>query len=384
MPVIKHFPNFFSQTDSYTLQNIQTVTDYLTQNYHAKCYIVGGAVRDRLLGCECKDYDIECFGISIEDFESAMNYLGAYGAGKSFFVYKYKNLDISLPRREQKVGRGHQGFEVTLTSDEREASKRRDFTVNALMYDIQNKQILDFWYGLDDLEDKRLRVVNRDSFVEDSLRVLRAMQFATRLGFKVEKESCRLCRSMVLDDLPKERIFLEFEKMFKGRYLHYGLYYLFSLGIAEKLFGERIDKSLFIEWSRALQKSQKNFIERLRPYYFLFIAREYLSTDIEQIMDTLGVPKIYRRKVLSNILPDRVDCAFVVRMALKEGIIEYVGNYHPKVVRIAKYLDVWEKPFRSGIVAKELIKEGFRGKELGREIKRRVEEKIKGLNEDCS
>ena len=77
--------------------------------------------------------------------------------------------------------------------------------------------------ALDDLEDKRLRVVDRGSFVEDGLRVLRAMQFASRFGFKVEKESCRLCRSMVLDDLPKERIFLEFEKMFKGRYLHYGL-----------------------------------------------------------------------------------------------------------------------------------------------------------------
>ena len=103
MPTIKSFPNFFSQTNQHILQNIKTVTDYLTENYHAKCYIVGGAVRDRLLGLECKDYDIECFGISVDDFESAMDHLGAQGVGKSFFVYKYHDLDISLPPNEHKV-----------------------------------------------------------------------------------------------------------------------------------------------------------------------------------------------------------------------------------------------------------------------------------------
>ncbi|MBT8348239.1 MAG: hypothetical protein HKP62_02180, partial [Sulfurovum sp.] len=149
MPIIKSFPNFFSQTDPHILQNIITVTDYLIQNYHAKCYVVGGAVRDRILGHECKDYDIECFGISVDDFETAMEHLGAQGVGKSFFVYKYHDLDIALPRTEQKVSAGHRGFEVSLASDEKEASKRRDFTINALMYDIQNQQIRDFWNGLE-------------------------------------------------------------------------------------------------------------------------------------------------------------------------------------------------------------------------------------------
>jgi tRNA nucleotidyltransferase (CCA-adding enzyme) len=156
MPTIKSFPNFFLQTDPHILQNITTVTDYLTQNYNAKCYVVGGAVRDRILGDECKDYDIECFGISVDDFEIAMEHLGAQGVGKSFFVYKYHDLDIALPRTEQKVSPGHRGFEVSLATEEKEASKRRDFTINALMYDIQNEQILDFWHGLDDLEHKVL------------------------------------------------------------------------------------------------------------------------------------------------------------------------------------------------------------------------------------
>ncbi|MDQ7046927.1 MAG: hypothetical protein Q9M39_04660 [Sulfurovum sp.] len=225
-------PHFFSQTDPSTLQHIKAVTDYLTQTYGAKCYVVGGAVRDRLLGVACKDYDIECFGICVEDFELAMEHLGALGVGKKFFVYKYHDLDIALPRKEKKVATGHRGFEVSLATEEKEASKRRDFTVNALMYDIQNEEILDFWDGLKDLEEKVLRVVDEKSFREDSLRVLRAMQFTARFGFKIEKKSCLICQSIALDDLPKERLFLEFEKMFNGRYLHYGLYYLFVLGIA--------------------------------------------------------------------------------------------------------------------------------------------------------
>jgi len=381
MPTIKSFPNFFSQTDSHILQNITTVTDYLIQNYNAKCYVVGGAVRDRILGRECKDYDIECFGISVDDFEVAMEHLGAQGVGKSFFVYKYHDLDIALPRTEQKVSPGHRGFEVSLASDEKEASKRRDFTINALMYDIQNEQILDFWYGLDDLEHKVLRVVDENSFVEDSLRVLRAMQFSARFGFKVEEQSCRLCQGIYLDDLPKERIFKEFEKMFMGRYLHYGLYYLFALGIGKQLFNERMEKKTFINLSKVLQQGQKHFVKKLRPYYFLFICKEYFSMDIQEVLDRLGVPTNYYKKVAVSPTPTNVTISFVANLSLKEGIIEYVGNYHADVIAIANKLDVWDKLFDRGVTPTELIDEGFSGKALGDELDRRTREKIMSLKE---
>jgi tRNA nucleotidyltransferase (CCA-adding enzyme) len=381
MPTIKHFPNFFSQTDTSILQDIQTVTDYLTQNYYAKCYVVGGAVRDRLLGRECKDYDIECFGIGVEDFEKAMEHLGAQGVGKSFFVYKYHDLDISLPRSEQKVSPGHRGFEVQLAREEKVASKRRDFTINALMYDIQNEQIVDFWNGLDDLEHKLLRVVDEGSFTEDSLRVLRAMQFAARFGFKVEETSCLLCQSISLDDLPKERLFLEFEKMFVGRYLHYGLYYLFALGIAEKLFNTKMEKKAFIELSRQLQKNQKNFLEKLRPYYFLFICRSYFQSDIQEVMERLGTPRVYSKKIVTKEIPETVTVSYIANLSLKEGIEAYVGNYHPDVKTMANKLNVWDKPFDRGVTPSQLIAEGFSGKALGDELERRTENKINELKE---
>ena len=380
MPTIKSFPNFFSQTNHDILQNIKTVTEYLTQKYHAKCYIVGGAVRDRILGDECKDYDIECFGITIEDFESAMDHLDAQGVGKSFFVYKYHDLDISLPRTEKKIAEGHRGFEVSLALEEKEASKRRDFTINALMYDIQNEQILDFWDGLGDLEHKVIRVVDEDTFVEDSLRVLRAMQFAARFGFKVDEKSCRLCQSISLDDLPKERIFREMEKMFMSKYLHYGLYYLFSLGIGQQLFKVQIERNTFIMLSRVLQKSQKLFVEKVRPYYFLFICKEHFPIDIKELLDRLRAPKSYYKNVAESPGPNNVTISFIANLSLKEGIIEYVGNYHTDVIAMAKKLDVWDKPFDRGVTPLELMAEGFSGKALGDELQRRTEEKIKGIS----
>lgn len=380
MPTVKPFSNFFSQTDPSIFHDITTVTDYLTQYYNATCYVVGGAVRDRLLGLACKDYDIECFGINVEDFESAMEHLGALGVGKSFYVYKYHLLDISLPRKEKKVSQGHQGFEVSLVSNEREASKRRDFTINALMYDIQNEKILDFWSGLDDLEHKMLRVVNESSFMEDSLRVLRAMQFSARFGFKIEEKSCTLCQKITLDDLPKERIFIEFEKMFRAGYLHYGLYYLIELGIFEKLFDARMEGGTFMQLARVLQKYQGNFEEELRDYYFLFISLGYWGIETGELLDRLGAPNVYYKK-LATSLPTALTVSFIANLALKEGIVSYVGNYHPKVRRLAKHLKVWDKPFDRGVTATELMSEGFLGKALGDELERRTQVKINRLKE---
>ena len=383
MPIVLPSPDFFSLTEFSTYQDILTVTQYLEQRYGARCYVVGGAVRDFLLDAVCKDYDIECFGIGVEDFEKAMAYLGAQGVGKSFFVYKYRHLDISLPRREQKIAKGHKGFRVELAYEEKEASRRRDFTVNALMYDIQNKCIVDYWQGLEDLKSKVLRVVDEHAFVEDSLRVLRAMGFAARFGFKVEKKSCELCRSIALDDLPKERLFGEFEKMFNGRYLHYGLYYLFALGIFEKLFAhtQALKKKDFMTLSKRLQRAQPYFVDKLRPYYFLFIARDYFGVDSVTMLDHLGAPKRYYRNIVTTLLPKKITAAFVARVSLKAGIVEYVGNYDTRIRELAHKLDVWDKPFKSGVQASELLAQGYEGEALGRELHRRIEEKIMSLQE---
>ena len=388
MPLqIKPIPSsaFFSTVPLETRTDIIYVTTFLKEHYGAKCYIVGGAVRDYLLGQECRDYDIECYGIPPELFETAMERLGAQGVGRSFFVYKYHQLDIALPRKEKKTGVGHRGFDVTLATEEREASKRRDFTINALMYDIEGEQILDYWQGLADLDQRILRVIDKVSFAEDSLRVLRAMQFAARFGFKVEPESCEVCCQIPLDDLPRERIFLEFEKMFKGAFPVYGLYYFLALGIAQKLFSIEMDHQNFIILSREFRRSKKNYLEQLQPYYFLYIAAPYFDKERREMLDRLGAPRIYYKKIADvPLLPRLIDCAFVARVADKEGIAGFVGNYHPRVKLLAQRLGVWDRPFDSGVIPAVLMAEGFEGKALGDELARRREEKIRGLDEDCT
>jgi tRNA nucleotidyltransferase (CCA-adding enzyme) len=185
---------------------------------------------------------------------------------------------------------------------------------------------------------------------------------------------------------------MEFEKMFMGRYLHYGLYYLFALGIFEKLFdiekslvekslSENTQRKTFIVLGRKLQKAQQNFVEKLRPYYYLFICRPYLQTDIVEILERLGAPRRYYKKITAAPIPENVTVSFIANLSLKEGIIEYVGNYDAKVIAMAKKLDVWDKPFDRGVTAAELLAEGFAGQDLGHELNRRTQEKIMTLKE---
>ncbi|MGM0623570.1 MAG: CCA tRNA nucleotidyltransferase, partial [Campylobacterota bacterium] len=89
---------------------------------------MGGAVRDALLGRPCHDFDLEIHGCSPKEFDALMRALGAKGVGKSFFVYKYKDIDIALPRTEKKIATGHRGFTVDLARGTKQASMRRDFT----------------------------------------------------------------------------------------------------------------------------------------------------------------------------------------------------------------------------------------------------------------
>jgi tRNA nucleotidyltransferase (CCA-adding enzyme) len=187
--------------------------------------IVGGYVRDALLGAPSKDIDIECFGIGSP--EALVPLLAPFGSvnsvGKSFGVLKLEtgglSLDFSLPRTEIKSGRGHTGFDVTPFErfDFKTAARRRDFTVNAIGYDPVQNALLDPYGGRDDLERGRLRCVDPVTFVEDPLRLLRAVQFAARFTLTPDKQLLTLAQTMmqknVLAELPKERLFEEFKKL---------------------------------------------------------------------------------------------------------------------------------------------------------------------------
>lgn len=177
---------------------------------------VGGFVRDRLLGRPSKDLDIEVFGIPQEQLLALLKSLGRVEpVGQAFPVYKFGEIDVALPRRESKTGRGHKGFTVagdhTMPFDE--AARRRDFTINAIGWDPLTDEYLDPFNGRADLDRRILRVVDAATFADDSLRVLRAVQFAARFELTIDPDTARICSAIALDDLPAERLWGEFEKL---------------------------------------------------------------------------------------------------------------------------------------------------------------------------
>jgi tRNA nucleotidyltransferase (CCA-adding enzyme) len=188
-----------------------------------RAFIVGGWVRDRLRGESSKDVDIEVYRIRQDDLPRLLAPLGRVEpVGQSFPVYKVARpgdganaIDVALPRRESKRGRGHKAFDVEGDPfmSPADAARRRDFTVNAISWDPLTDEYQDPFDGRRDLADRRLRAVDLDTFGDDSLRVLRAVQFAARFEFTLEENTANLCRRIALDDLPAERIWGELGKL---------------------------------------------------------------------------------------------------------------------------------------------------------------------------
>ncbi|HLL72241.1 MAG TPA: CCA tRNA nucleotidyltransferase [Pyrinomonadaceae bacterium] len=208
-----------------------------------RALLVGGCVRDALMGREPKDWDVEVYGVAPAALRALLEKFGRVDAvGEAFTVYKIgHDLDVSLPRRERKEGRGHRGFviEGDPGMSVTEAARRRDFTINAILQDPLTGDILDPYDGRASLERKLLCAVSRETFGEDSLRVLRAAQLAARFEFDIEAETIELCRAIDLTDLPAERVWGELEKLLlQAEHPSIGFQWLAKLNATPQLFPE--------------------------------------------------------------------------------------------------------------------------------------------------
>jgi tRNA nucleotidyltransferase (CCA-adding enzyme) len=206
-----------------------------------RALIVGGWVRDRLMGRESKDIDIEVFNLTADRLRHLLESFGRVETvGESFQVYKVGGIDVSLPRRESKAGRGHRAFIISgdPSMSIGEAARRRDFTINAISWDPLTSEYLDPVGGRDDLARRQLRMVDPATFGDDSLRVLRAIQFAARFEFELDAATRDVCRTIALDDLPAERIWTEFEKLLMASRPSFGFALMLDLGVVAKLFPE--------------------------------------------------------------------------------------------------------------------------------------------------
>ena len=208
-----------------------------------RALLVGGCVRDPLMGREPKDWDMEVYNVEPVGLRELLARFGRINVvGEAFTVYKLgQDLDVSLPRRERKQGRGHRSFVVEgdPTMSFEESTRRRDFTINAILKDPLTEEIIDPHAGRADIDRRILRAVSRETFAEDSLRCLRAAQFAARFEFDIEPQTVAMCCATDLTDLPRERIWGEMEKLLlRARRPSIGVEWLYKLGVVDQLFPE--------------------------------------------------------------------------------------------------------------------------------------------------
>lgn len=182
-------------------------------------YLVGGSVRDALMGQAPKDFDIEVHHLKEEHLFDILSQFGKPSlVGKSFGIIlvkiKGEQFDFALPRKERKVDKGHKGFSIETDPfmGFSEAASRRDFTLNAMGVRLPEFELEDPWNGYEDLQKSLLRHIG-PAFSEDPLRALRAVQFAARFEFDIDAETQILCSQQDMSELSKERFEEEFRKL---------------------------------------------------------------------------------------------------------------------------------------------------------------------------
>ena len=350
-------------------------------------YLVGGAVRDQLLGLPVKDRDWVVVGATPEE----MTNQGFRPVGSDFpvFLHPKTQEEYALARTERKSGRGYKGFtfhtspEVTLEED----LIRRDLTINAMAMDDQGN-ITDPFNGQQDIENRLLRHVS-DTFLEDPLRVLRVARFLARfahLGFTIAPETLELMGKIAsdgeLDHLTPERVWQEFERALTAS--------------TSSAFWEALDASNALYLLHGLSRIPSeqlitlNSVE-LQASEEKFALACYLAnltpTELDELCDSLRIPNRYRDLAKaqlrhgSNVLNfSNASAEAKLNLISELKLIKQPEAVQP-LVHIANALSESEKVNEDSIIqainlvaqiqAKELIAEGFSGIQLGKEIRRR-------------
>ncbi|MFX4153774.1 CCA tRNA nucleotidyltransferase [Aliarcobacter butzleri] len=354
------------------------------QELGSKPILVGGCVRDSFLNKKIKDYDVEIFNFdSLEILEKSLKKFGNVNlVGKSFGVLTLKideyDFDFSLPRIEKKVGNSHTDFEVSTNANLsfKEAAIRRDFTINAIGYDYFKNEILDPFGGMNDLKNKIIKHIDDKTFVEDSLRVYRSVQFASRFEFKIDENTKILCKKIVssgeLKFLPKERVFEELKKLFlKSKKPSLGLSLLKEfniMNIEQNL--EEIDNLAFI-------LKDKNYDDFRKLYLFYSCLCKGMNEDETfSFIKNLTDDKKFIKNILilneTNLINDiKILKRLSLKLKLEDLIVlnqAFKNQISLEVFEILKNLDILNTSIKPLIQGKDLIKLGFAPSEKFKEI----------------
>jgi tRNA nucleotidyltransferase (CCA-adding enzyme) len=383
-----------------------------------KAFLVGGCVRDLLMYKAPKDVDIEVYGLQPDHLESTLAQLGKVDkVGKSFGVlklrYKGQEFDVSIPRREQKTGKGYKGFiaspDPTMTLAD--AGRRRDFTINAIAMDPLTGHIYDPHNGVADLDAKLLRAVDERAFSEDPLRILRGAQFAARHLLTVHEETLALMRAATheLKDLPKERVHVEWKKLLtKGVEPSRGVNVLIKTGALEALHPELHALGSYhlqdaLHYLDLLVKREKGLTPVSREAVQIAMLLRHLGnaeTVRRVAIDQLGAVKEVAAKVVALVqeadtvtrsewltgkplgegdirrLAGRLRPATVEELAL---VVMSLDSVHEWLVDFAQRHDVHNGPTKPLLTGKHLSEMGVvQGPRVGALIKQVLELQLDG------
>jgi len=317
---------------------LKKVLNKIIQN-DATPILVGGCVRDYFLNLNVKDYDVEVYGLNtLEELEKILEEFGSVNlVGKSFGIVKLSTpdmeYDFSFPRLENKVGQGHTGFDVIIdgTLDFKNASKRRDFTINSIGYDYKNKVFLDPFNGIEDIKKKLLKHIDDSTFIEDPLRVYRAIQFSARFEFSLDSHTFDLCKKIAqteeFSEISKERIYEEYKKLFlKSKQPSLGLKLLNKLKI------EQLNESILLNIDEIIQNDLNNtdtliLIFSILDKLFLKISNDKKLLKKIQALQNFQVPRIFEKKL------DKKD-TYIIHLIKKLNML----NNMPKPLYLGKDL----------------------------------------------
>lgn len=381
-----------------------------------RAFLVGGWVRDALLGKSCRDYDVEVYDMAQDALVPILSKYGRTNlVGKAFGVIhlamKGLSLDFSFPRTESKVGYGHRGFVVH--TDEKlsfkEAALRRDFTINAMGMELPELTLCDPYGGIEDLKRHTLKHVG-PAFAEDSLRILRGVQFASRFGCTLAPETVELCRTLSLDDLSVERLFEEFKKwLLKPGKPSLGLRAFLDIKLDEyfpeinpfkgswETLGAILDNMAVLRSSN----DKEDFLSEAQAMEFAFAALLCGNADsslkfLERITNETHLLKVVPQllSAYSNLETSIVeDIPSLRRLAVKLGGLKLLcllvkitpqeffddANFADKLWAVANENDLLEAAPQPYLTGKMLMDLGVKpGKQMGEIIKKSFELQLDG------
>lgn len=358
-------------------------------------YFVGGFVRDKLLGKQNKDIDVEIHNISVEDTKHILEkygYVSEVGASFGILMLKGLDIDFAFPRTEKKVGDKHTDFIVDVDPfvGVESAVKRRDFTMNSVMQNVLTGEFVDIYGGIKDIENKTIRYVDKDTFIEDSLRPLRACQFASRLGFTVDRDVIELSKKLDYSNLSKERIVTELDKALLSDKPSIAFNYLKELGILEKIFPELFEligceqnpefhpegdvwnhTMLVIDEGSKIKNQSKN------PRFFMYAC---LLHDIGKPPTTKRDSNNILRSFGHDVVGADMAKQFIKKNINENALEKYVYKltlYHMKAHKLLEINDYKVKKIMLDVDTHELLLLNYcdiSGREVGAKVSKRKSE----------